>query len=103
MKLMKILFEYEPIKLEYTQYHHYIPDFRLPNGIIIEAKGKLDQSTRSKMLAVKRTYPDLDIRFVFMRAGNTLDKNSKMTYGQWATKNGFIWADQRIPEEWFEE
>lgn len=100
MKQANVLFEYEPIKLPYSIDHVYVPDFRLPNGVIIEAKGLLDQDTRSKMLAVKRNHPDLDIRFCFMNARNTLNKKSKTTYGMWADKNGFPWCDGKIPEEW---
>ena len=68
----------------------------------MEAKGVLDPSTRTKMVAVKKAHPDLDIRFLFMNAGNKLSKRAKMTYGQWAVKNGFPYAEgTSIPEEWF--
>ena len=59
------------------------PDFFLPNGVIIEAKGFFKPSDRRKMLAVKEAHPELDIRFVFMR-DNTLSKSSKTTYSMWA-------------------
>lgn len=101
LKKRKVRFEYEPVKLPYVLERSYIPDFYISDkAIYIEAKGKLDADTRAKMLAVKKAHPDLDIRFVFMRASNKLSKASKQTYGDWATKNGFQWADGDIPEEW---
>jgi len=101
MRKARIPFEYEPLKLPYVLERTYSPDFRLPNGVLIEAKGKLDAETRSKMIAVKKAHPELDIRFVFMRGSNKLTKRSKMTYMDWAEKNGFPCADGVIPEEWF--
>lgn len=98
-----IAFQYEPFKIEYVSNHTYTPDFVLANGIILEAKGYLDPETRSKMVAVKACNPDLDIRFVFERADNTLSKKSKMTYGEWATKAGFLWSDGVVPKEWAKE
>lgn len=98
----QIKFDYETLGLDYTLDGTYWPDFILPNGIIIEAKGLLDKESKRKMLAVKRQHPDKDVRIVFMVA----DKNipgSKTTHGQWATKNGFKWADGEIPEDWIQE
>lgn len=99
LKALGIRYEYEPVKLPFVIERTYTPDFKIGN-MYIEAKGKLDQDTRTKMIAVKKAHPDLDIRFVFMRADNKLSKNSRMTYGDWATKNGFQWADRLIPKEW---
>lgn len=86
--------------MAYVLKRTYCPDFQLPNGIFIEAKGKLDQETRSKMIAVKKAHPDLDIRIVFMKGENKLSRGSKMSYLQWAAKNGFPAADGEIPDEW---
>lgn len=83
----------------------YIPDFRLPNGILIETKGRLTAEDRAKMLNVARDNPKADIRFLFMRANQriTRSKNS-MTYEQWADKHGFRWTiGETIPEEWWDE
>lgn len=96
----KIKYQYEPTKFNYVLERTYCPDFLLPNGVYIEAKGKLDQETRSKMLAVKKAHPNLDVRFVFMRGENKLSKGSKQTYMEWGRKNGFICADGSIPDEW---
>ena len=100
LKRRNAKFEYETLKLPYFIDHVYNPDFILPNGIIVEAKGKLTQQDRSKMIAVKKCHPNLDIRFVFMRGDNRLTAKSKITYMQWATKNGFPAADEEIPDEW---
>ena len=95
----QIRFEYETLGLDYTLNGTYWPDFILPNGIIIEAKGLLDKESKRKMIAVKKQHPDKDIRIVFMVADKKIP-GSKTTHGQWATKNGFKWADGTIPEEW---
>lgn len=95
--------KYENLRLSYTLHKTYIPDFELPNGIIIEAKGKFDGEMRRKMLAVKRAHPKKDIRFVFQRANNTLNKRSKTQYWQWAEQNGFKWAEGSIPPAWWKE
>lgn len=100
LKSKKVKFEYEPLVLNYTISHKYTPDFVIANGVIIEAKGKLDPQTRQKMLAVKAQHPELDIRFVFMRGENKLSKSSKQTYMDWAKKHGFPAADGTIPDEW---
>lgn len=76
-------FLYEPIRLEYTQPARvagYTPDFILPNGIIIEAKGKFQAKDRQKHVLIKEQLPGLDIRFVFSRAAATISKKSKTTY-----------------------
>lgn len=90
---------YETLELPYVLSRTYNPDFILKNGIIIEAKGLLDRDSKAKMAAVRKQYPDLDIRFVFMNADKKVP-GSKQTHGQWATKNGFLWANATIPEEW---
>lgn len=100
--------EYEP-QTSQIRYHlpmrRYIPDFVLPNGIIVEAKGYFKSQDRTKMLAVSRSNPDLDIRFLFQNANNRLTKstNSKM-YWEWAEVHGFEWAEgDKIPLAWFRE
>lgn len=96
-------FEYETLRLDYTVSAVYTPDFILPNGVILEAKGYFKPEDRRKMLAVKKQHPDLDIRLVFQAPHNTLTKTSKTTYAKWAEKHGFLWAPSYdIPLEWFE-
>lgn len=99
LKAAKCPHGYETLKLPYVRHHVYNPDFILDNGIIIEAKGRFMNDDAAKMIAVKKQYPDLDIRFVFVNAHQKIG-GQKNTYAQWADRNGFPWADKRIPEEW---
>jgi hypothetical protein len=96
-----VKWSYETVKVPYLLEGTYNPDFVLDNGsgIIIEAKGLLDRDSKRKMVAVKKQHPELDIRFVFMQADKKIP-GSKQTHGQWATKNGYLWAEGSIPQEW---
>lgn len=80
----------------------YTPDFKLPNGIYIEAKGILDLETRKKHLLIQLQHPDKEVRFVFQR-NSKLYKGSPTTYTDWCTKNGFKWSLKTIPREWYDE
>jgi hypothetical protein len=101
LKNNKIKFKYETLKLPYVSKHNYIPDFILPNGIIIEAKGRFTSQDRSKHLLVKEQNPTVDIRFVFSNSKAKLYKGSKTTYGAWCIKHNYLYADKIIPKEWF--
>ena len=81
----------------------YHPDFRLKNGIIIEAKGWFRPADREKHLCIKYQHPELDIRFVFSNARARLGKNSSTTYAQWCAKYGFRFSKGTIPQEWIDE
>lgn len=98
-----IAYEYEKLKLPYSLECKYITDFVLPNGIILEVKGYLDQEDRRKMKAVKKTHPDKDIRFIFDKPNDKIRRGSKTTYAMWAEANGFPWAEKEIPEEWIKD
>lgn len=96
-------FEYESKKIPFvvSESRVYVPDFILPNGIHIEAKGYLRREDRKKLLLVKEQHPDLDLRLVFQCAGNKINKRSKTTYAAWAKKHGFIFSDNgRVPKQW---
>lgn len=97
-----LTFEPKNAILNYTISYRYQPDFILPNGILIEAKGHLDVFDRRKMIAVKTCHPELDIRFVFQNSRSRLSRHGK-TYGEWAEKAGFPWAEGSIPLEWWKE
>lgn len=95
--------KYEDREVPYVLKGTYHPDFRLVvNDVLIEAKGLLDQASKRKMIAVKEQHPELDIRFVFMDADKKVP-GTKQTHGQWATRNGFVWANREIPKEWLAE
>ena len=97
---LKLKYTYEEDKLPYVIEHNYIPDFRV-GDIYIECKGWFKSTDRRKMLAVKKSHPDLDIRFVFQSPYNKLSKRSKTTYAMWADKHGFPWcASYAIPISW---
>ncbi|TPJ33652.1 hypothetical protein [Mesorhizobium sp. B2-8-3] len=81
----------------------YTPDFPLPNGIIVETKGKLEPKDRAKHLFIKLQHPELDIRFVFQRPHDKIVKGSKTTYAMWCDKYGIKWATRVIPVEWLKE
>lgn len=95
--------DYEPYFIPYVIKGSYLPDFQLPNGIFIEAKGYLDAAACRKMIAVKASNPQLDIRFVFQDANGKRNKRSKLKNWQWAEKHGFQWAEGTIPLEWWKE
>ena len=105
LKLASIDAEYESIKIEWEDlcYRKYTPDFLLPNGIIIETKGLFTAKDRRKHVLVKEQHPHLDIRFVFTRSSSRLSKQSKTTYADWCTKQGFMYADKKIPDTWLIE
>ena len=75
----------------------------LPNGIIVESKGRFVVADRKKHLYVQKQHPDLDIRFVFSNSKAKISKGSKTTYADWCSKNRFLFADKLIPEEWINE
>ena len=109
-------FQYEPYQLKYElpmnnsycaececkeiySTRKYVPDFILPNGLVIEAKGEFTSQNRKKMLAIIESNPDLDIRMVFMR-DNYLSKKHANKYSDWCERNGVTYAVGDIPEEW---
>lgn len=100
-----VSYQYEPDKMAYYVERHYIPDLAVGN-MIVELKGYLRQDSQRKMKSIKAQYPDLDIRFVFQKASSTIQgakkrkDGSKMTCAEWADRQGFVWAEGTIPEEW---
>ena len=103
LKRSGVDFEYETLTIEYQRLSTYTPDFILPNGIIIEAKGVWTVEDRAKHLLVREQHPHLDIRMVFMRASNKINKKSKTTYAMWCEKKGIKYADKIIPKSWLSQ
>lgn len=97
--------KYEKNSYKYIVERTYNPDFTLPNGIEIEAKGNFRTvSDRTKLLKVKEQNPHIDLRILFQNPRLKINKGSKTTYAMWAEKNGFIWAEgNKIPEAWVNE
>lgn len=81
----------------------YTPDFVLPNGIIIETKGRFLTADRQKHLLIQSQHPGHDIRFVFSNSRSRISKTSKTTYADWCHKNSFKYADKSIPLNWIKE
>lgn len=116
----EIEFDYEPKwgKIVYTvpaKNSVYNPDFyvKTKSGktIIVETKGIWIYEDRFKHLLIKRSRPDLDIRFVFSNSKNKIRKGSKTTYADICEGKGkgffkgvtWQYADKKIPSEWLEE
>jgi len=98
--------DYENVKIKFQQPakdRTYTPDFVLPNGIILEAKGRLTVKARQKHKYIKQSHPDIDLRFIFQRPENKIYKGSKTSYADWAERWGFKWAEKSVPIEWLEE
>lgn len=93
----KVKFEYETEKLPYVVAGHYIPDFiieTIHGKIYIEAKGYFRREAKAKMVAVKRQYPNLDIRIIFYKPNKA--------YARWALKHKFPYSFETIPESWLQ-
>lgn len=95
----KVAFEYETHNLNYTK--EYTPDFILPNGIMIEAKGYFKPQDRTKMLQVKKSNPQVDIRMWFQKDNKA---TKKMSYTDWCKKHGFKYhVGATLPKKWINE
>jgi len=98
--------EYECFRIPYevpASPHFYTPDFLLPNGIVIETKGRFTIEDRKKHILIKEQYPDIDLRFVFSNSNNKIRKGSKTTYAMWCEKHGFKYHDKLVPTNWLNE
>lgn len=110
LKKKGMIVEYEVDKLKYSLDYNYNPDFTVTREdgtvLYIETKGSgraWTPEVRRKMLAVKKLYPDLDIRFLFYRDakfGAVRKDGTYQTQSEWAEKHGFIYAIGDLPEEW---
>lgn len=111
-----VTFDYESLSFEYTKpsrtgfcadcdstnictLHTYTPDFFLPGGVIVEAKGRWDGSHRTIVKSVMKSWPDMDLRMLFQR-NNPLTKKKVNTYGSWCDRQGITWAVGMVPQEW---
>lgn len=116
----KVQYSYEPKagKIKYTipaKKATYTPDFYITTKsgktIIIECKGIWVYADRYKHLLIKKSRPDLDIRFVFYNPKGKIRKNSKTTYADicegkgWGIFKDVKWqyAKKKIPKEWLDE
>ena len=101
MTELGVKFEYESTKVPYILQCNYTPDFILPNGVYLEAKGLFTSEDRRKILAVKKDHPEIDLRMVFQAPFNKLSKKSKTTYAAWCEKHDIPWSSyHNIPLSW---
>ena len=98
---------YEKDTFKYIVYEtrRYTPDWTLvtkrrEHPIYIEYKGVLTVADRKKLKLMKLHHPSIDIRIVFEKPTNKINKGSKTTYAQWARQHGFTYADNCLPPEW---
>jgi hypothetical protein len=106
LRALGIEVKFEQRKVKYTKparAANYTPDFELPNGIIIETKGRFVTADRQKHILIKAQHPELDIRFVFSNSKAKISKTSATTYADWCRKYGFQFADKTIPLGWIKE
>jgi len=105
LKSLSVPVKYEEFKIIYevNEIRSYTPDFELPNGIIIESKGRFVSADRKKHLLIQKQHPLLDIRFVFSNSRAKINKGSKTSYADWCNKFGFLYADKLIPKDWIDE
>jgi hypothetical protein len=112
-------YTYETHKISYTVpavERSYRPDFiihtKAGKPIFIESKGRWVHEDQYKHLYIRTQHPDLDIRFIFGRADNTLAKGSRRTYRDVCEGNGYgllkghkwLYGDKGIiPESWLTE
>jgi hypothetical protein len=98
-----IKFEYEERKIPFVQpakKRTYLTDFTFPNGVVVESKGRLTRLEREKLLLIKQSNPDLDLRLLFMR-DNKLSRTSRKKYSDWANEHGIPCAiGTTVPEGW---
>lgn len=100
-----VSYKYETTKIQWEDrmFRKYTPDFILPNGIIIEAKGLFTPDDRRKHKEINKQHPNLEIRFIFENSKRKIAKNSKTTYADWCDKLNIKWADKLMPLEWAKE
>lgn len=106
LEALDIKVEYESVRLDFEQPakpRKYTPDFQLPNGILIETKGRFITEDRQKHLMIKEQYPDSDIRFIFTNPAQRINKQSRTTYAMWCNKHGFKFSKKTIPDDWLKE
>lgn len=101
----KVTYETHTIPYSIVTHHEYTPDipivFKDGRVIFVEVKGYFRPEDRRKMLNVKRSNPDLDIRFLFPQ-DNKVYRKGKMRYSDWCKKYNFPYhIGTKIPKEWF--
>ena len=76
-----------------------IPEY----NFYVETKGFFMSEDGTKHLTFREQHPNIDIRFVFSNSKNKLRKGAKTTYGEWCDRNGFLYSDRVIDENWLKK
>ena len=82
---------------------------------VIESKGQFFSDDRKKHVLIKKQYPMSDVRFIFDRnvrkdgtlgsgsgSHSLISKGAKTRISEWCVKNGFLYADNTVPNSWFD-
>ena len=97
----------ETMRIPLPQYliMRHVPDFLLPNGLLIETKGVMDVTYPQKVELLAVCHPSVMKRYrvCFGNADLITPKRGTLTYAQWAHKQGITWCEGDIPESWFME
>jgi predicted nuclease of restriction endonuclease-like RecB superfamily len=99
LRKTKLDYGYETERIPYILAKHYVPDFILETElgkVYVECKGYLRPEDKTKLAAVKKQHPELDIRIVFYGDRTAREKQQI----KWAIRKGFRYAVHAIPEEW---
>ena len=83
----------------------YKPDFKIIRDdgsyYYIETKGFFDPDSRVKMAAIKKQFPEEDIRIVFDNPDKKLSKlENARTYREWADRYSYPCSSFCIPMDW---
>ena len=92
-------YEKEKIPYHYQATKNYIPDFSLPNGIYVEAKGRWTAPDRAKHLLVRRQHPDKDIRLIFQSDNKLTKAKNGMRYSDFCNKYGIKFIIWKFPKK----
>jgi hypothetical protein len=106
LKAADVPYRFEEDHIEYlkpARTARYTPDFVLPNGIVVETKGRFVTEDRQKHIQVKAQHPGIDLRIVFSNSRSRISKKSSTTYGMWCERQGIKYADRSIPAAWLAE
>lgn len=101
--LKKLRYEPDDAVVEYSIEKKYKPDFVGKDPTILyEAKGRFRTYEEAmKYVWVVRSNPDITIRFIVGNPANRAYPQTKMTMGDWLTKQGFEWCTKdEVPKAW---
>jgi hypothetical protein len=88
----KIEASYESKRLPYTLLHTYTPDWQLPSGAFVEAKGAWEPSDRTKIKAILDQHKGIDLRMVFSAPHQPIRPGSTTTYADVCDSLGIRWT-----------